>query len=64
MSVKDWDSNFLVWFYKVTLPQQMIQKQLLEAPSSEQIKNYFALGMVYIVAMLLMVTLPREGVVE
>ena len=42
----------------------MIQKQLLEAPSSEQIKNYLALGMVYIVAMLLMVTLPREGVVE
>lgn len=42
----------------------MIQKQLLEAPSSEQIKNDFALGVVYAVAMLLMVTLPREGIVE
>ena len=42
----------------------MIQKQLLQAPSSEQIKIDFALGMVYIVAMLLMVTSPREGIIE
>ena len=43
----------------------MIQKQLLEALVFYQSKlNDFALGMVYIVAMLLMVTLPREGVVE
>ena len=43
----------------------MIQKQLLEALVFYQSKlNDFALGVVYIVVMLLMVTLQREGIVE
>ena len=43
----------------------MIQTQLLEALVLHQSKlNDFALGVVYIVAMLLMVTSQREGIVE
>ena len=43
----------------------MIKKQLLDALDLHQSKsNDFALGMVYIVAMLLMLTSPREGIVE
>lgn len=43
----------------------MIQKQLLEALVFYQSKlNDFALGVVYIVVMLLMVTSQREGIVE
>lgn len=43
----------------------MIQKQMLEALNLHQSKsNDFALGVIYIVPMLLIVTSPREGIVE
>ena len=43
----------------------MIQKQFLEALDAHQCKsNDLALGVVYIVATLLMVTSQREGIVK